>query len=193
MKKKQVLALCLAFAMAMGSLTACGSNDAPAADNAVDTPAETQAQDGAEPGADNAAGDADSTDAAVDAENAVDPANWAEYDELINEIRTTTDFVEREALMHKAEDMIMETGAILPIYYYNNMYLQKPYVSGVYVNGYGFKYWMFAETEGDTLRLNQASEPDTLDPALNSTVDGACLAVNSFSGLFTYDENAFFH
>ena len=117
MKKKQVLALCLALAMAMGSLTACGSNDAPAADNAVDTPAETQAQDGAEPSADNAAGDADSTDAAVDAENAVDPANWGEYDELINEIRTTTDFVEREALMHKAEDMIMETGAILPIYY----------------------------------------------------------------------------
>ncbi len=190
MKKKQVLALCLALAMAMGSLTACGSNDAPAADNAVDTPAETQAQDGAEPSADNAAGDADSTDAAVDAENAVDPANWGEYDELINEIRTTTDFVEREALMHKAEDMIMETGAILPIYYYNVMYLQKPYVSGTYANAYGFKYWMFAETEGDTLRLNQSSEPDKLDPALNTTVDGACLAVNSFSGLFTYDEDA---
>lgn len=184
MKKKQVLALCLALAMAMGTLTACGSsNNAPAADNAVDTPAETQAQDGAEAGAEN------TTDAA-DAENAVDPANWGEYDALIEEIRTTTDFVEREALMHKAEDMIMETGAILPIYYYNNMYLQKPYVSGVYVNGYGFKYWMFAETQGDTLRLNQASEPDKLDPALNSTVDGACLAVNSFSGLFTYDENA---
>lgn len=184
MKKKQVLALCLALAMAMGTLTACGSsNNAPAADNAVDTPAETQAQDGAEAGAEN------TTDAA-DADNAVDSANWGEYDALIEEIRTTTDFVEREALMHKAEDMIMETGAILPIYYYNNMYLQKPYVSGVYVNGYGFKYWMFAETQGDTLRLNQASEPDKLDPALNSTVDGACLAVNSFSGLFTYDENA---
>ena len=40
-----------------------------------------------------------------------------------------------------------------------------------------------------TLRLNQASEPDKLDPALNSTVDGACLAVNSFAGLYTYDEN----
>ena len=31
--------------------------------------------------------------------------------------------------------------------------------------------------------------PDKLDPALNSTVDGACLAILNFSGLFTYDEN----
>ena len=44
-------------------------------------------------------------------------------------------------------------------------------------------------TNGDstTLRLNLASEPDKLDPALNSAVDGACLAVNSFGGLYTYD------
>ena len=185
MKKKQVLALCLALAMAMGSLTACGSsNDAPATDSNV-TLVETEVSD-------NDAGTEAGTESEANGEvsgDAVDPANWEEYDELIQEIRTTTDFAEREALMHQAEDILMETGAILPIYYYNVMYLQKPYVSGTYANAYGFKYWMFAETEGDTLRLNQASEPDKLDPALNSTVDGACLAVNSFAGLYTYDEN----
>ncbi|MCC8076226.1 MAG: peptide ABC transporter substrate-binding protein [Clostridiales bacterium] len=44
-------------------------------------------------------------------------------------------------------------------------------------------------SDGDTttLNINLASEPETLDPALNSTVDGACLAVNSFEGLLTYD------
>ena len=43
-------------------------------------------------------------------------------------------------------------------------------------------------TNGEkTLRLNLSSEPDYLDPALNSSVDGACLAANSFSGLYTYD------
>ncbi|MDE7207768.1 MAG: peptide ABC transporter substrate-binding protein [Lachnospiraceae bacterium] len=185
MKKKQVLALCLALAMAMGSLTACGSsNDAPATDSNV-TPAETEVSDnntGTEAGAESDANTTVSGDA-------VDPANWDSYNNLIEKIRTTKDFVEREALMHQAEDMLMETGAILPIYYYNVMYLQKPYVSGTYANAYGFKYWMFAETEGDTLRLNQASEPDKLDPALNTTVDGACLVVNSFAGLYTYDEN----
>ena len=39
----------------------------------------------------------------------------------------------------------------------------------------------------DTLRINLASEPEFLDPALNSSVDGACLAVNSFSGLYAYN------
>ena len=44
-------------------------------------------------------------------------------------------------------------------------------------------------TDTSTLYINLASEPDRLDPALNRTVDGAVLAVNSFVGLLTYDEN----
>ena len=39
------------------------------------------------------------------------------------------------------------------------------------------------------LYINLASEPDHLDPALNSSVDGGCLAVNSFAGLYTYDKD----
>ena len=31
--------------------------------------------------------------------------DWTEYDALVAEIKSTTDFVEREALLHKAEDM----------------------------------------------------------------------------------------
>ena len=42
-------------------------------------------------------------------------------------------------------------------------------------------------TDTTTLYINLASEPDYLDPALNSTVDGACLAVNSFAGLLRYN------
>ena len=44
-------------------------------------------------------------------------------------------------------------------------------------------------TNSDTnvLYINLASEPDYLDPALNSSVDGGCLAVNTFAGLYTYD------
>ena len=38
-------------------------------------------------------------------------------------------------------------------------------------------------TDTTTLRLCLASEPDYLDPALNSAVDGATLACNSFVGL----------
>lgn len=120
----------------------------------------------------------------------VDPHNWEAYDELINEIRTSTDFAARETLMHQAEDMLMNTGAVLPIYYYNDIYMQKDYVSDIFANLFGYKFFMFAKTNGDTLSLQIGSEPDKLDPALNTTVDGACLAVNSFAGLYTYDKES---
>lgn len=38
-------------------------------------------------------------------------------------------------------------------------------------------------------KLCLASEPDHLDPALNSSVDGACLASNAFVGLYTNDKD----
>lgn len=77
----------------------------------------------------------------------------------------------------------------MPLYYYNDVYLQKTDVDNIYSNLFGFKYFGFATTPTGTLDLQIASEPDKLDPALNSTVDGACLAILAFSGLYAYDEN----
>lgn len=114
--------------------------------------------------------------------------DWTEYDALIADIKSETDFVAREAKMHQAEDILMDTGAIVPIYHYNDLYMQRSTVEGVYANLFGFKYFQYATVEGsDTLRLNLASEPDHLDPALNSSVDGACLAIVNFGGLYTYN------
>ena len=115
---------------------------------------------------------------------------WTGYDAFIKEIKSTTDFAERVNMMHKAEDMLMETGAILPIYYYNDVYMQSASVDGIYSSQFATKYFYYATKEGDTtLKINLASEPDYLDPALNSSVDGACLAANSFSGLYAYNAN----
>lgn len=115
---------------------------------------------------------------------------WTAYDEFIKEIKSTTDFAKRAEMMHEAEDMLMETGALLPIYYYNDLYMQSADVKGIYSSAFATKYWMYATKEGDsTLRMNLASEPDYLDPALNSSVDGACLAANSFGGLFFYADD----
>lgn len=116
--------------------------------------------------------------------------DWTEYNALVAEIKSTTDFVEREALLHKAEDMLMATYAVVPLYYYNDLYMQKSNVEGIYANLFQTKFFAYATKTGDnadTLRVNIASEPDFLDPALNSSVDGACLAALSFSGLYTYD------
>ena len=172
---KKLIALLLAGAMCAGLLAGCGGNNGGST--------ETQAPETSAPTETGNAG-------VPEGVGTIDPVNdWAQYDELINEIRTTTDFAHRVDLMHEAEDLLMSTGAILPLYYYTDPYMAKDYMSGYYVNPYGFKYFMFTKLDNgsDTLRLHIASEPDKLDPALNSTVDGAVLAVNSFSGLFTYN------
>lgn len=172
---KRFTAVSLALVLAMGTLTACGSEPA-ASSSAAST--ESSVAAGTE------------SSAAESTENAGGGSytpEWTAYNELIKDIKTTTDFKERESMMHQAEDILMDTGAILPLYYYNDIYLQKSDVTNIYSNLYGFKFFQFAESPRTTLKLNVGSEPDKLDPALNSSVDGACLAVNSFSGLYTYD------
>ena len=132
---------------------------------------------------------------ADDAADLVSPAfidpltQWGQYDELVAQIKAETDFAKRTELMHQAEDILMATNCVIPIYYYNDIYLQKDYVSGIYSNPFATKFFMYTEMANgsDTLRLQLSSEPDFLDPALNSSVDGACLAANSFSGLYTYN------
>ncbi len=70
--------------------------------------------------------------------------DWSEYDSLISEILTTTDFEKRVDLLHQAEDMLMDTWAVIPIYYYNDVYMQKSNVDGIYVTVFGNKYFMYA-------------------------------------------------
>ncbi len=115
--------------------------------------------------------------------------DWAKYDEMVSQIKSETDFAKRTELMHQTEDVLMSNGCVIPIYYYNDIYLQKDYVSGIYSNAFATKFFMYTKLDNgsDTLRLNLSSEPAFLDPALNSSVDGACLAANSFSGLYTYN------
>jgi peptide/nickel transport system substrate-binding protein/oligopeptide transport system substrate-binding protein len=163
------LALVMAFA-----LVACGGNSNPAPNNNTTPEPEDDT-----PKAEELVSDA-----------FIDPlSGWSEYDALIAQIKAETDFAKRTELMHKAEDILMATNCVIPIYYYNDIYLQKDYVSGIYSNPYATKFFMYTKLDNgsDTLRLQLSSEPDYLDPALNSSVDGACLAANSFSGLYTYD------
>lgn len=68
---------------------------------------------------------------------------WGDYDAMINEIRNTTDFAARVDLMHEAEDMLMGTWAVIPLYYYNDVYMQKANVDGVYATVFGIKYFMY--------------------------------------------------
>ena len=175
---KKLAASVLAASMVL-SMTACNNS---AADSSNTSAADTTTS--AAETTSSATGD---TSAPTTTEGAA--PEWSAYDALIDEIRTTTDFAARVDLMHQAEDMLMDTWAVIPIYYYNDVYLQKADVDGIFSTVFGMKFFMFATNESDpgNLKINIASEPDYLDPALTSTVDGGCLAVNTFAGLNTYN------
>ncbi len=76
----------------------------------------------------------------------VEDGTWAEtYDVLIGEIKACTDNEVRYELMHIAEDMLMATGAITPLYYYTDIYMVDDSVSGFFANPLGYKYFMYCE------------------------------------------------
>lgn len=119
----------------------------------------------------------------------IENGTWAEtYDKVISYVKKETDTEKRTALMHKAEDLLMSTGCIVPIYYYTDIYMIKSNVNGFFSSPLGYKFFMYTDVGGNTDNIDVclASEPQTIDPALNSAVDGATIAMHCFSGLIKW-------
>lgn len=73
----------------------------------------------------------------------VENGTWAQtYDVLISEIKSCGDNETRYELMHMAEDILMDTGCLTPIYFYTDIYMLDSSVSGFYSNPLGYKYFM---------------------------------------------------
>ena len=123
----------------------------------------------------------------------VENGTWAEtYDVLIATIKSCTDTNKRYEMMHIAEDMLMDTGCIVPLYYYTDLYMIDDSVTGFFSNPLGYKYFMNSKVngQGTSISVCLASEPDTLDPALNSAVDGATMLAHLFSGLAKWSQDS---
>lgn len=122
----------------------------------------------------------------------VENGTWAEtYDVLIGEIKKCTDVENRYAMMHLAEDMLMDTGCLVPLYFYTDLFMLDDSVNGFFSNPLGYKYFYKADVDGntDSISVCIASEPDVIDPALNSAVDGATLDSHLFAGLAKWDQD----
>ena len=71
---------------------------------------------------------------------------WAQtYDVVIAKIKSETNTANRYKLMHKAEDLLMSTGCINPIYNYVDNWLQAEKLTNVYASPLGFKYFTWAK------------------------------------------------
>ncbi|MBQ7460130.1 MAG: peptide ABC transporter substrate-binding protein [Oscillospiraceae bacterium] len=78
----------------------------------------------------------------------VENGTWAEtYDVLIKTIKGCTDNAVRYQLMHIAEDLLMSTGCICPLYFYTDTYMISKTVKGFFSNPLGYKYFMYCTVE----------------------------------------------
>ena len=74
----------------------------------------------------------------------VENGTWAEtYDVIIKLIKSCTDNGVRYQLMHRAEDLLMSTGCICPLYFYTDTYMISKDVKGFFSNPLGYKYFMY--------------------------------------------------
>ncbi|MBQ8203626.1 MAG: peptide ABC transporter substrate-binding protein [Clostridia bacterium] len=77
-----------------------------------------------------------------------DGLTWAEsYDAVIAQVKAETDPAKRFELMHKAEDILMETGAICPVYYYTDIFMCDDSLDNFFTTPLGFKYFMYASVK----------------------------------------------
>lgn len=71
----------------------------------------------------------------------------AEYDAAMDISRTTLDAKERSEALHKAEDILMDEAACIPVAYYNDFWLQSSKITGMWHSAYGYWYFMYADIE----------------------------------------------
>lgn len=123
----------------------------------------------------------------------VENGTWAQtYDRLISVIKDCKDKETRYALMHIAEDMLMDTGCIIPLYYYTDLYMINKDVEGFYSNPIGVKYFMNSKINGrKDIDVCLGGQPQSLDPAFCSAISDMSIVSHLFSGLakWSQDEN----
>ena len=62
-------------------------------------------------------------------------------------IQSSGDTAERYSLMHQAETLLMQTGAVCPLYWYTDTYLCNTHVQGLLSGPLGAQYLMGAHVE----------------------------------------------
>ena len=71
---------------------------------------------------------------------------WADaYDALVDAVKASTDPAERASLAAEAEQVLMSTGSVAPLYYYTTAQMLKPNVTDVIRLATGDVIWTYAD------------------------------------------------
>ncbi len=69
-----------------------------------------------------------------------------EFDKFVKAAKAASDPDERMENMHKAEDILIgEDNVVAPLYFYNNSYMMKPNIKGLYYTPLGYFFYKGAE------------------------------------------------
>jgi len=118
-----------------------------------------------------------------------DNLKWADaYDAVIAKTKSTSGAVRNEYL-HQAEDILMSTGAIAPIYYYTDIFMENEKMEGFFSSPLGYKFFHRATVDKATeYTVCVGPKGDSFDPAINSAVDGAIVISHVFEGLYRWKQ-----
>ena len=124
-------------------------------------------------------------------EGVVEKIDWSGYDRLLAESSKETDPVRRALLLHEAEDMLIDSGAIGPLTSSRSFTLIKPDITGVeYVNNGSIDITHIAKKDGaESIRVCFCAEIPKLDPPANTSADLCYILQNTYARLLKKDGN----
>lgn len=116
---------------------------------------------------------------------------WQSYDDKMHQAAMETDHTARALLLHEAEDQLMDSGAMIPLFHGVQSYLQKPDVSGCFVVKGDLMDVTHIRKEGaspkDPISLRIIGEPKNLDTG-TSAAESMQIHQNISDGLLRLDE-----
>lgn len=126
-------------------------------------------------------------------EKDLEKLDWSGYEELISLIIEEKDPFIREGYLHKAEDMLIDSYAAIPLYYTPDRYLLKKDIKGVYMDDLSNVYYSYMYRENgdyDTpITISVCTDPTNLDPQLALLSNTYQLWTPIGSTLYKPDEN----
>ena len=112
------------------------------------------------------------------------------YDAMIKKTKTTSGN-ERGFYLLQAEETLMSTGAITPVYYYTDTFMKSTAMTGFYSSPLGYKFFHKAKVGSSTeFVVCVGPKGDSYDPAINSAVDGAIVISHVYEGLARWAQPA---
>lgn len=120
----------------------------------------------------------------------IEHIDWSEYDQLIEKANIEQNIDKRNEMLHKAEDMIIDSGAIIPLFNSIESYLLKSDVSGIYIDSLANLQYSHIYSPGkNSLNLGIILEVPNADPQQQLLQDVSYLWNGIGATLLTYDEN----